>query len=29
MRGWLKPELKDERLTFVWPQVLIVGKKGS
>jgi ubiquinone/menaquinone biosynthesis C-methylase UbiE len=29
MRGWLKPEVKEGRLMFVWPQVLVVGRKGS
>ncbi len=29
MCEWLKPEIKEGRLVFVWPQVLVVGKKGG
>jgi ubiquinone/menaquinone biosynthesis C-methylase UbiE len=28
MRAWLKPQLKHNTLHFVWPQVLIIGRKG-
>jgi SAM-dependent methyltransferase len=27
LRAWLKPEVKEGRLAFVWPQVLVVGRK--
>jgi ubiquinone/menaquinone biosynthesis C-methylase UbiE len=29
MLDWLKPRQKDERLTFDWPLIIIIGRKGT